>query len=90
MIIIAFFCTVCHGVTVALFIAILYWGSLGEYADMHFISRKNAFSNFYMNLFFTSIGPYGSENFKTLLLSQILYEWFETFLEFSSPRSSQN
>ncbi len=35
------------------------------------------------------MGPYGSENFKTLLL-QIAAETFQTFPEFSSQWSSQN
>ena len=30
------------------------------------------------------MGPYGSENFKTLLLLQIVVESFQTFPEFSS------
>ncbi len=36
------------------------------------------------------MGPYGSENFKTLLLLQIAAESFQTFPEFSSQWSSQN
>ncbi len=34
------------------------------------------------------MGPYGSENFKTLL--QIAAKYFQTFLEFSSQWSSHN
>ncbi len=34
--------------------------------------------------FFVNMGPYGSENFKTLLLLQIAAETFQTFPEFSS------
>ncbi len=34
--------------------------------------------------FFINMGPYGSENFKTLLLLQIAAESFQTFPEFSS------
>ncbi len=35
------------------------------------------------------MGPYGSENFKTLLLLQIAAKRFQTCPEFSSQRSSQ-
>ncbi len=36
------------------------------------------------------MGPYGSENFKTLLLLQIAAESFQTLPEFSSQWSSKN
>ncbi len=35
------------------------------------------------------MGPYGSQNFKTLLLPEITFESFEPFPEFSSQWSSQ-
>ncbi len=35
------------------------------------------------------MGPYGSQNFKTLLLLQITFESFQTFSAFSSQWSSQ-
>ncbi len=37
---------------------------------------------------FVNMGPYGSENFKTLLLLQIAAKRFETCPEFSSQWSS--
>ncbi len=33
---------------------------------------------------FVNMGPYGSQNFKTLLLPQIIFESFQTFSQFSS------
>ncbi len=36
-----------------------------------------------------NMGPYGSQNFKTLLLPQITFESFQPFPEFSSQWSSQ-
>ncbi len=39
---------------------------------------------------FVNMGPYGRENFKTLLLLQIAAESFQTLPEFSSQWSSQN
>ncbi len=36
-----------------------------------------------------NMGPYGRQNFKTLLLPQITFESFQTFSEFSSYWSSQ-
>ena len=39
---------------------------------------------------FINMGPYGSENFKPLLLLQIAAESFQTFPEFSSQWSSWN
>ncbi len=39
---------------------------------------------------FVNMGPYGSENFQTLLLLQIAAENFQTFPECSSQWSSQN
>ena len=46
----------------------------------------------FLRIFFVfgNMGLYGSENFKTLLLLQIVAESFETFPEFSSQWSSQN
>ncbi len=38
---------------------------------------------------FINMGPYGSQNFKTLLLLQITFESFHPFPEFSSQLSSQ-
>ena len=38
---------------------------------------------------FANMGPYGSNNFKTLLLLQITAESFETFPKFSEQWSSQ-
>ncbi len=39
---------------------------------------------------FFNMGPYGRENFKTLLLLQMAAESFQTFPTFSSQWSSQN
>ena len=39
---------------------------------------------------FVNMGPYGSHNFKTLLLPQITFESFQTFSEFSSQWSSKS
>ncbi len=38
---------------------------------------------------FVNMGPYGSQNFKTLLLPHITFELFQTFLNFLSQGSSQ-
>ncbi len=38
--------------------------------------------------FFVDMGPYGSQNFKTLLLPQISFESFQAFSEISSQWSS--
>ncbi len=56
--------------------------------------KKNAFSNFSGRFFVfvlnhVNMGPYGSQNFESLLLLQITFESFETFSEFSSLLSSQ-
>ncbi len=43
-----------------------------------------------MNIFvFVNMGPYLSENFKTLLLPQITFKYFHTFSEIFSQWSSQ-
>ncbi len=53
--------------------------------DIFFIFEKKNFLNFLQIFFvFVNMGPYGSENFKTLLLLQIAFESFQTFPEFSS------
>ncbi len=39
---------------------------------------------FFYEFYFVNMGPYGSKNFKTLLLLQIAAESFQTFPEFSS------
>ncbi len=38
---------------------------------------------------FVNMGPHGSPNFKTLLIPQITFEYFQPFPEFSSQLSSQ-
>ncbi len=59
--------------------------------DVIFIFEKKNFLNFLRIFFvFVNMGPYGSQNFKTLLLLQIAAESFQTFPEFSSEWSSQN
>ncbi len=55
-----------------------------------FFKKNPTFSDVLRIFFvFINIGPYGSENLKTLLL-QIAAESFQTFPEFSSQWSSQN
>ncbi len=47
--------------------------------------KKEVFFNFLQIFFvFVNVGPYRSENFKTLLLLQITAESFQIFFEFSS------
>ncbi len=59
--------------------------------DVYFIFEKKTFSDFLRIFFvFVNMGPYGSENFKMLLLLQIADKSFQTFPEFSSQWSSQN
>ncbi len=47
------------------------------------------FSLFFFFFVFVNMGPYGSQNFKMLLLPQISFESFQPFTEFSSQWSSQ-
>ena len=55
-----------------------------------FWKKKYIFKIFRIFFFvFVNMGPYGSQNFKRLLLPQITFESFQTFSEFSSERSSQ-
>ncbi len=66
--------------------------SPGPYAQTFcFIFEKNIFFFIFQDFFFVFInmGPYGSQNFKTLLLPQITFEFFQAFSEFSSQWSSQ-
>ncbi len=46
---------------------------------------------FFQDFFFLFInmGPYGNQNFKTLFLPQITFEYFQPFPEFSSQFSTQ-
>ncbi len=60
-------------------------------SDVFLIFEKKIFSNFLQIFFiFFNMGPYGSENFKMLLLLQIAAKRFETCPEFYSQWSSQN
>ncbi len=53
--------------------------------DVFIIFEKKTFSDFLRIFFvFVNMGPYGSQNFKTLLLLQIAAESFHTLPEFSS------
>ncbi len=74
------------------FFQILVVASPGPYAQMRFEFLKKIISDFFLRIFFflVNMGPYGSENFKTLLLLQIAAKRFETCNEFSSEWSSQN
>ncbi len=66
--------------------------SPGPYADTFFEFFKQTHFQILLRIFFVFVimGPYGSENFKTLLLLQIAAESFQTFPEFSSQWFSQN
>ncbi len=68
------------------FFQILVVASPGPYAQtFFFIFEKKIFFDFLRIFFvFVNMGPYGSKNFKTLLLLQIAAESFQTFPEFSS------
>ncbi len=61
---------------------------LFDYYNNHFFIL---FLFIFLRIFFVfvNMGPYGSKNFKTLLLLQIAAESFQTFPEFSSQWSSQ-
>ena len=56
-----------------------------------FLKILGFFTNNFLQIIFIFInmGPYGSENFKTILLPQIAAKSFETCPEFSSKWSSQ-
>ena len=56
----------------------------------HFCKKKFFFDFLLIFLIFVHMGPYGSQNFKMLLLLQITAESFQTFAEFSFQWSSQN
>ncbi len=59
--------------------------------DFFFNFWKKFFFDFLRIIFvFVNMGPYGSENFKTLPLLQSAAESFQTFPEFSSQWSAQN
>ncbi len=49
-----------------------------------FFKKKKKFDFLGFFFIFVNMGPYGSQNFKTLLLPQIIFESFQTFSEFSS------
>ncbi len=60
-------------------------------SDIFWIFEKKFFLDFLWIFFvFVNMGPYGSENLKTLLLLQIAAKSFQTFPEFSPQWSSQN
>ncbi len=65
------------------FFQILVVASSGLYAGTFF---ETIFFFDFLRIFFVfvNMGPYGSENFKTLLLLQIAAESSQTFPEFSS------
>ncbi len=71
---------------------ILVVASPGQYAQtfFSFLKKKKFFNFLWIFFVFVNMGPYGSKNFKTLLLLQITAESFQTFPEFSSQWSSQN
>ncbi len=63
--------------------------SSGPYAEAFFVfkkKKKQLGRGDFLNKFFVllNMGPYGSENFKTLLLLQITAESFQLFLNFLS------
>ncbi len=61
--------------------------SPGPYAQMLFeFWKKNFFDILGIFFVFVNMGPYGSQNFKTLLLPQIAIEYFETSFEFPNNR----
>ncbi len=68
------------------FFQILVVASSGLYARMFFEFLKTIFFLIFLRIFFVfvNMGPYGSENFKRLLLLQIAAESSQTFPEFSS------
>ncbi len=69
--------------------------SLGQYLQMFFgFLKKRMHFQIFQDFFpycvnHVNVGPYGSQNFKTLLLPQITFESFQTFSEFSSQWSWQ-
>ncbi len=66
------------------------WLPLGHMPRHFFHFWKKKFLDFLGILFvFVNMGPYGRQNFKTLLLPQISFESFQTFSEISSQWSSQ-
>ncbi len=81
------FCTVRHGVTVARICCEFFCGLFVRIRNFFFLFSLRGWWFFVLCI---NIIPNGSENFNTLLLSQILYKSFETFPEFSSPQFSQN
>ncbi len=69
------------------FFQILVVASPGLYAQTFFFIFQKKKKNWnFLRIFFilVNVGPYGSENFKTLLLLQIAAESFQTFPDFSS------
>ncbi len=67
------------------FFQILVVASPGSYARMFFeLFEKKIFDFFFLRIFFVFVkmGPYGSENFKMLLLLQMAPESFQLFLNF--------
>ncbi len=64
--------------------------ALGHTPRLWMFEKKTAFPNFSQFCFvFVNLGPYGSKNFKTLVLIQINFESVEAFSEFASQWSSQ-
>ncbi len=69
-----------------LFLKFLLWSSQ-KYCFGFFNFWVFDFSGLFFG--FVNMGPYRSQNFKTLLLPQITFESFQTFSEFSSQWSSR-
>ncbi len=77
------------------FFQILVVASPGPYTQTFFFfifAKKKIFFFDFLRIFFVfvNMGPYGSQNFKTLLLPQITFESFQTFSKFSSHWSWQS
>ena len=64
------------------FFQILVVPTPGPYAEIFFFifGKKKDFLRIFFVL--VNMGPYGSQNFKTLFLHQIPFESFQTFLNF--------
>ena len=71
-------------------ISFKYWFllSLGH-MPRYILIKKMILEFLWIFFVFVNMGPYGSKNLKTLLLSQITFESFQTFSEISSELSKQ-
>ena len=73
------------------FFQILIVTSPGPYAQTFIFNfaQKNFWDFLGIFFVFVNMGPYGRQNFKTLLIPQITFESFQTISEFSFQLSSQ-